>query len=51
MDPTDDVALIKLQGAAGLKTVQVGDSSKVSLGTGVVAVGNAGGAGRQPHRD
>src|SRR6202042_2481296 len=48
VDPGDDVALVKLQGAAGLKTVQVGDSSKVSLGTGVVAVGNAGGRGGNP---
>jgi S1-C subfamily serine protease len=48
VDPADDVALIKLQGAAGLKTVQVGDSSKVSLGTGVVAIGNAGGTGGSP---
>jgi S1-C subfamily serine protease len=48
VDPTDDVALIKLQGASGLKTVQVGDSSKVSLGTGVVAIGNAGGTGGSP---
>ena len=48
VDPTDDVALIKLQGAAGLKTVQVGDSSKVTLGTGVVAIGNAGGGDGSP---
>jgi S1-C subfamily serine protease len=48
VDPTDDVALIKLQGASGLKTVQVGDSSKVTLGTGVVAIGNAGGTGGNP---
>ena len=48
VDPTDDVALIKLQGASGLKTVQVGDSSKVGLGTGVVAIGNAGGTGGNP---
>ena len=48
VDPTDDVALIKLQGAAGLKPVQVGDSSKVTLGTGVVAIGNAGGTGGSP---
>jgi S1-C subfamily serine protease len=48
VDPADDVALIKLQGASGLKTVQVGDSSKVSLGTGVVAIGNAGGTGGSP---
>ncbi len=48
VDPTDDVALIKLQGASGLKTVQVGDSSKVGLGTAVVAIGNAGGRGGSP---
>jgi len=48
VDPTDDVALIKLEGASGLKTVQVGDSSKVTLGTAVVAIGNAGGAGGNP---
>ncbi|MDX6336272.1 MAG: hypothetical protein QOG05_3612 [Streptosporangiaceae bacterium] len=45
VDPTDDVALIKLVGASGLKTVQVGNSSKVKLGTPVVAIGNAGGTG------
>ena len=48
VDPTDDVALIKLQGASGLKPVQVGDSAKVTLGTGVVAIGNAGGTGAAP---
>ena len=48
VDPSDDVALVKLQGASGLKTIQVGDSSKVKLGTGVVAIGNAGGRGGPP---
>jgi S1-C subfamily serine protease len=48
VDPVDDVALIKLEGASGLKTVSVGDSSKVTLGTGVVAIGNAGGTGGSP---
>jgi S1-C subfamily serine protease len=48
VDPKDDVALIKLVGASGLKTVQVGDSSKVTLNTAVVAIGNAGGAGGSP---
>ena len=47
-DPTDDVALIKLVGASGLSTVKVGDSAKVSLGTPVVAIGNAGGSGGSP---
>src|ERR1039457_5694227 len=47
-DPTDDVALIRLVGASGLKTVQVGNSSKVILGTAVLAIGNAGGTGGSP---
>jgi S1-C subfamily serine protease len=42
-DVADDVALLKLQGASGLKTVQLGDSSKVRRGQSVTAVGNAGG--------
>ena len=48
VDPADDVALIQLQGASGLRTVQVGDSSKARLGTAVVAIGNAGGRGGAP---
>jgi S1-C subfamily serine protease len=47
-DAGDDVALLKLTGASGLKTVQVGNSSKVTLGTPVVALGNAGGRGGHP---
>jgi S1-C subfamily serine protease len=48
IDPTADVSLIKLEGASGLKTVRVGNSAKVALGTAVVAVGNAGGTGGSP---
>jgi S1-C subfamily serine protease len=48
VDPKDDVALIQLQGASGLKTVPVGNSAKVTLGTSVVAIGNAGGTGGSP---
>ena len=48
VDPVDDVALIKLVGASGLKTVSVGNSAKVTLGTAVVALGNAGGRGGSP---
>jgi S1-C subfamily serine protease len=44
-DATDDVAVIKLDGARNLKTVPLGDSSKVKVGQGVVAMGNADGAG------
>jgi S1-C subfamily serine protease len=47
-DAQDDVALLKLTGVSGLKTVQVGDSSKVTLGSPVVALGNAGGQGGAP---
>jgi S1-C subfamily serine protease len=47
-DAKDDVALLKLVGVSGLTTVQVGDSSKVTLGSPVVALGNAGGAGGTP---
>src|SRR5215475_13664004 len=47
-DAQDDVALLKLTGVSGLKTVQPGDSSKVTLGSQVVALGNAGGQGGPP---
>jgi len=47
-DPTEDVAVIQLQGASGLKTVPTGDSSAVAPGDDVVALGNAGGAGGAP---
>ena len=40
-DPTSDVALIQLQNASGLKTITVGNSSNVSVGLPVVAIGNA----------
>ena len=42
-DKTGDIALIQLQGASGLATVPVGNSSSVKAGTAVVALGNAGG--------
>ena len=47
-DASQDVALIRLVGASGLKTVQVGNSDRVMIGTQVVALGNAGGAGGAP---
>ena len=40
-DPADDVALIKARGAKGLATLHTGDSSKLSVGDRVVAIGNA----------
>jgi S1-C subfamily serine protease len=44
-DKTDDVALIQLQGAAGLRTVPLGNSAAVRKGDPVVALGNAEGQG------
>lgn len=47
-DPSDDVALIKMANASGLKTIALGDSNKVSTGDSVVAIGNALGQGGTP---
>jgi S1-C subfamily serine protease len=47
-DPTDDIAVIHLDGASGLKTVPVGDSSVIDEGDAVTAIGNAGGSGGTP---
>jgi S1-C subfamily serine protease len=47
-DATDDVALLKLIGAANLKTVPVGNSSSVQVGQSVVALGNADGQDGPP---
>jgi S1-C subfamily serine protease len=47
-DSTDDVALLQLQGASGLKSVSLGDSSQVKVGQNVLALGNAGGRGGLP---
>ena len=44
-DKTDDVAVIQLEHASGLRTVPLGNSSTVKVGDGVVALGNAGGTG------
>jgi len=47
-DVTHDVALLKMQNAANLTTVSVGNSSQVKLGQSVLAIGNAGGQGGRP---
>ncbi|MER5278872.1 trypsin-like peptidase domain-containing protein [Streptomyces sp. NPDC002809] len=39
-DADKDLALIKLQGASGLKTATLGDSSRVAVGDEVVAIGS-----------
>jgi len=47
-DPESDVAVLQLQGASGLETASLGDSSKLSVGDPVVGIGNAGGGGGTP---
>ncbi len=47
-DRTDDVAVLQLAHASGLKTVDLGDSSAAKIGESVVAIGNAGGSGGTP---
>jgi S1-C subfamily serine protease len=47
-DPSHDVAVLQLQGASGLATAKLGDSSKLSVGDAIVGVGNAGGTGSTP---
>ncbi|MBO2453690.1 trypsin-like peptidase domain-containing protein [Actinomadura barringtoniae] len=47
-DKSGDIALIKLATSTRLKTAVIGDSTKVSEGDLVTAVGNAGGKGGNP---
>ena len=47
-DKTKDVAVLQLQGASGLRTASIGNSSSAHVGTPVVAIGNAGGVGGTP---
>ena len=47
-DNSHDIAVLQLQGASGLKTAQLADSSKAAVGESIVAVGNAGGTGGTP---
>lgn len=47
-DRSGDIAVLKLNGASGLKVATLGDSSRVRVGEAVVGIGNAGGAGGTP---
>jgi S1-C subfamily serine protease len=47
-DKSHDIAVLRLTNAHGLTTAKIGNSSKVSVGQPVVAVGNAGGTGGTP---
>ncbi len=47
-DQNGDLAVLQLEDASGLQTAPLGDSNSISFGEGVVAVGNANGAGGTP---
>jgi len=47
--PSEDIAVIQIQGAVNLPTVPIGKSSSVKVGDPIVALGNAGGVGGAPH--
>jgi S1-C subfamily serine protease len=47
-DSTDDIAVLQLQDASGLKTATIGNSSTATVGEPIVAIGNAGGTGGTP---
>jgi S1-C subfamily serine protease len=47
-DRTEDVAVVQLKNASGLKPITAGDSDQVQPGDRIVAIGNAGGAGGAP---
>src|SRR6185369_7626284 len=47
-DRTQDVAVVQLKNASGLKPITAGDSDLVKAGDRIVAIGNAGGTGGAP---
>jgi S1-C subfamily serine protease len=47
-DEKDDIAVLRLHGASGLKAVRIGRAPRARLGERVIAIGNAGGAGGTP---
>jgi S1-C subfamily serine protease len=47
-DAADDIALLQVRGATGLRAVRTGDSSLAAVGTPVLAIGNEAGQGGSP---
>jgi S1-C subfamily serine protease len=47
-DRSDDIAVLQLEGASGLPTATLANSSTVNVGDAVAAIGNAGGTGGTP---
>lgn len=47
-DRTQDIAVVQLDGAAGLPVANIGDSNRIAAGQPIVSLGNAGGVGGTP---
>jgi S1-C subfamily serine protease len=47
-DLSDDIAVLQVKGAKGLRAVTTGDSSDLTVGTSVIALGNEAGQGGAP---
>ena len=47
-DRSHDIAVLQMQGASGVQTASIGDSSRVAVGDEIAAIGNAGGRGGTP---
>jgi S1-C subfamily serine protease len=47
-DVTDDLAVVQLDGASGLRVAPIGDPASARVGDSIVAIGNAGGVGGTP---
>ena len=47
-DRGEDIAVVQLQGASGLTTAPIGDSTKAAVGDAIFGIGNAGGVGGAP---
>jgi S1-C subfamily serine protease len=47
-DYSQDIAVLQLEGASGLKTVSFGDSGSLQVGQNIATIGNAGGVGGTP---
>jgi S1-C subfamily serine protease len=47
-DPSQDLALLQLPGVPGLRAAPIGNSSRITMGMPVLAIGNEGGQGGSP---
>jgi S1-C subfamily serine protease len=47
-DAAQDIAVLQVSDASGMRTIPLGDSDAVDIGDGIAAIGNAGGTGGEP---